>query len=79
MQIFLQLTCKKDASKEMIELLARLRKKVVIGYVGGSDLSKQQEQLGPNCINDFDFAFSENGLTAYRLGQQLPSQVCVIR
>jgi len=61
----------------MIELLARLRKKAVIGYVGGSDLSKQLEQLGPNCVTDFDFAFSENGLTAYRLGEQLPSQVCI--
>ena len=25
-------------------------------------------------IGDFDFAFAENGLTAYRLGKQLPSQ-----
>jgi phosphomannomutase len=25
-------------------------------------------------IDDFDFAFAENGLTAYRLGKQLPSQ-----
>ncbi len=25
-------------------------------------------------IDDFDFAFAENGLTAYRLGKPLPSQ-----
>lgn len=25
-------------------------------------------------IDDFDFAFSENGLTAYRLGKQLQSE-----
>ena len=25
-------------------------------------------------VDDFDFAFAENGLTAYRLGQELPSQ-----
>jgi phosphomannomutase len=25
-------------------------------------------------IDDFDFAFAENGLTAYRLGKELPSQ-----
>jgi len=25
-------------------------------------------------MEDFDFAFAENGLTAYRLGKQLPSQ-----
>ena len=32
----------------MMNLLAELRKKVVIGFVGGSDLSKQKEQLGEN-------------------------------
>lgn len=25
-------------------------------------------------INDFDYAFAENGLTAYKLGKELPSQ-----
>ena len=25
-------------------------------------------------VGDFDFAFAENGLTAYKLGKQLPSQ-----
>ena len=25
-------------------------------------------------MDDFDFAFAENGLVAYRLGKQLPSQ-----
>jgi hypothetical protein len=29
-------------------MLAELRKRVVIGFVGGSDLSKQKEQLGEN-------------------------------
>jgi phosphomannomutase len=28
--------------------LEELRKKVAIGFVGGSDLCKQQEQLGKN-------------------------------
>jgi phosphomannomutase len=44
--------------------------------VGGSDLVKQQEQLGTQAIPVtamFDFSFAENGLTAYRLGQPLPS------
>ncbi|KAF3934021.1 Phosphomannomutase [Dactylella cylindrospora] len=61
---------------EMFDLLKRLRQKVVIGYVGGSDLSKQQEQLGVNGVNVtdlFDFCFPENGLTAFRLGEKLPS------
>ena len=35
-----------SASTEMIDLLRELRKKVVTGFVGGSDLSKIQEQLG---------------------------------
>ena len=25
-------------------------------------------------MDDFDYAFAENGLTAYKLGKQLPSQ-----
>lgn len=61
-------------SPEFKQLLADLRKKVVIGFVGGSDFQKQVEQLGPDILKEFDFCFSENGLTAYKLGQQLASQ-----
>lgn len=61
-------------SDEVKETLAKLRKKVCIGFVGGSDLSKQIEQLGPNVLDEFDYSFSENGLTAYRLGVQQASQ-----
>ena len=32
----------------MLDLLRELRKKVVIGFVGGSDLMKISEQLGPD-------------------------------
>lgn len=32
----------------MENTLKELRKKCVVGFVGGSDLSKQVEQLGPN-------------------------------
>ncbi|KAF9451338.1 phosphomannomutase [Macrolepiota fuliginosa MF-IS2] len=68
---------RQQASKEMIETLRDLRKQVVIGFVGGSDLVKITEQLeaaGNSVINDFDYAFAENGLTAFKLGQALPSQ-----
>jgi len=68
---------RQSASLETLELLKELRKKVAIGFVGGSDLVKITEQLtvtGNNPIDDFDFAFAENGLTAYRLGKPLPSQ-----
>ncbi|KAK9253956.1 phosphomannomutase [Lipomyces tetrasporus] len=61
-------------SLEMLTVLSELRKKVAIGFVGGSDLVKQQEQLGEDVIHMFDYCFSENGLTAYRLGEKLASQ-----
>lgn len=63
-----------EISPEMRDLLAELRKKVVIGFVGGSDLAKQKEQLGENVLDMFDYCFSENGLTAYKQGQVLASQ-----
>ncbi|KAI9674498.1 MAG: Phosphomannomutase [Caeruleum heppii] len=65
---------RQDVSPEMLSLLSRLRHQVAIGFVGGSDLAKQQEQLGTPAIpvtSLFDFCFSENGLTAYRLGVPL--------
>jgi hypothetical protein len=34
-----------SASPEMLELLKELKKKVVIGFIGGSDLVKITEQL----------------------------------
>lgn len=54
-------TPQQDVSQPMLDLLQKLRKKVVIGFVGGSDLKKQQEQLGcmgtngvlTRCLFDF--------------------------
>lgn len=61
----------------MLLLLKALREKCTIGFVGGSDFSKQQEQIGRVAgvpvTALFDFCFSENGLTAYKLGEPLPS------
>ena len=60
----------------MLHLLQELRKNVAIGYVGGSDLAKQQEQLGTAVVavtSLFDFCFAENGLTAFKLGVPLAS------
>lgn len=60
----------------MLALLSALRHKCAIGYVGGSNYVKQQEQLGTPSIEVtslFDFCFAENGLTAIRLGQPLAS------
>lgn len=61
----------------MLALLEALRQKCAIGFVGGSNLVKQEEQLGrpagASVITLFDFCFAENGLIAYKLGQALPS------
>lgn len=60
----------------MLQLLSALRHKVAIGFVGGSDLAKQQEQLGTASIpvsTLFDYCFAENGLTAIRMGVPLAS------
>ncbi|KAL4783492.1 eukaryotic phosphomannomutase-domain-containing protein [Aspergillus varians] len=65
---------RKHATEEMLQVLSQLRQKCAIGSVGGSDFSKQQEQLGTSSVNVttlFDFCFAENGLTAYRLGAPL--------
>ena len=45
--------------------LAKLREEVTIGFVGGSDLPKQKEQIGEDIMDIFDFCFAENGLVAY--------------
>lgn len=61
----------------MLLLLKALREKCTVGFVGGSDFSKQEEQIGRVAgvpvVTLFDFCFSENGLTAFKLGQPLPS------
>lgn len=60
----------------MLQLISSLRHLVPIGFVGGSDLAKQQEQLGTADIPVtalFDYCFAENGLTAYRMGVPLAS------
>ncbi|KAJ2503773.1 Phosphomannomutase 1, partial [Coemansia sp. RSA 2049] len=59
-------------TESMKKTLSDLRKKCVVGFVGGSDLAKQKEQLGNDALDMFDFCFSENGLTAFRKGQELP-------
>ncbi|KAI8811688.1 sec53p [Cladochytrium replicatum] len=64
---------RRPISPEMKKLLSDLRKECVIGFVGGSDLPKQLEQIGEDAVEIMDFAFAENGLTAYRLSKPLPS------
>ena len=59
----------------MLSILQKLKKQCVFGFVGGSDLIKQKEQLGEDCTSFFDYAFAENGLTAIRQNKSLSSQV----
>lgn len=60
---------RQEATDEMREfLLNTLKSEVVVGIVGGSDLCKQQEQMGENITSEVDYSFSENGLVAYKAG-----------
>ncbi|NWH38415.1 PMM2 Phosphomannomutase, partial [Chloropsis hardwickii] len=61
-------------SAEMAAFLQRLRQKVPVGVVGGSDLAKIREQLGEDVTEKYDYVFSENGLVAYKNGKFLSKQ-----
>ncbi|KAJ7149527.1 eukaryotic phosphomannomutase [Mycena crocata] len=69
---------RQGVTPEMVEVLRALRKKAVVGFVGGSDLVKISGQLSVNGSNpvadDFDYGFAENGLVAYKMGKILESQ-----
>jgi len=46
-----------------------------VGVVGGSDIKKIAEQMkGMDVVKKFDYFFSENGLVAYKDGQQIAEQ-----
>lgn len=59
--------------EDMMEVLKTLRKKITVGIVGGSDLPKQEEQLGDGIVNEVVWNFSQNGLVAYENGKLLDS------
>ncbi|WFD02863.1 phosphomannomutase [Malassezia obtusa] len=69
---------RQSVSKEMLDVLKKLREHTATGFVGGSDLNKIREQLqlpgAEDFLEDFDYGFAENGLTAYRMGKELPSE-----
>lgn len=52
----------------MMEFMKKLSTKITVGIVGGSDLPKQEEQLGKGIANVFPYNFSQNGLVAYKDG-----------
>lgn len=57
------------APPSIISMLRELKKRVRIAFVGGSDLPKQQEQIGPELLDIFDYGFPENGVQFYRNGK----------
>lgn len=66
---------------DMDQCIQRLRERVTVGLVGGSDLDKIAQQLIPSnlrnsdvdpintLVNRFDYVFAENGLVAYKEGK----------
>lgn len=56
-------------------LYSKVKPKVSIGIVGGSDLNKMCEQLnGEKILENFDFVFPENGLIHYENGKEMSRQ-----
>jgi len=57
---------RKTITPKLRECISKLRQKVFVGVVGGSDFEKQKEQLGTTVLEDYDYVFSENGLVAHK-------------
>jgi len=59
---------RKVIEQPMLECLQQLKEYpgLHIGFVGGSDLIKQKEQLGERNLDLFNWRFSENGLLGYK-------------
>lgn len=60
---------RKTITPEMHNLIVRLKEKVSVGVVGGSDFVKQKEQLGDDVLDLVDYSFPENGVIAYHKGE----------
>jgi len=67
-----------SVKEPMVKFLEDLRKRCVVGVVGGSDFKKISEQLtseswsqGTQLVDRFDYTFSENGLMAYKGDNQI--------
>jgi len=68
-------TARQQIKPEMHDLLQKkLKTKVAIGLVSGSDLVKVSEQMGKDCVNEFEFVFPENGLVAYENGVEIAKE-----
>lgn len=65
-------------SDRMLQRLEKLRKRAVLGVVGGSDVAKGKEQLGDDLFDRFDYYFPQNGLQAYE-GRKLIHDQSLVR
>lgn len=66
---------RKTQTDEMRAVIQRVRAAgFAVGVVGGSDLRKQEEQLGADVLTQFDYLFSENGLLAFKAGHEIHRQ-----
>jgi phosphomannomutase len=63
-----------EITPDMLSFMKNLSTKITVGIVGGSDLPKQEEQLGDGIIHTFPYNFSQNGLVAYKNGELLEIQ-----
>jgi len=63
-----------EITPSMMEFMQSLSSKITVGIVGGSDLPKQEEQLGSGVVDKFPYNFSQNGLVAYKDGKVLEVQ-----
>jgi phosphomannomutase len=63
-----------EVEEQMMDFMKSLSKKITVGIVGGSDLPKQEEQLGEGIAKVFPYNFSQNGLVAYKDGELLEVQ-----
>ncbi|GLG95224.1 Probable phosphomannomutase [Gryllus bimaculatus] len=56
-------------------LLSTLKPKTTIGLVGGSDMKKITHQMGGGDVwKQYDYVFAENGLVAFKNGEQIGEQ-----
>jgi len=63
-----------EITPEMMDFMKKLSSKITVGIVGGSDLVKQEEQLGSGIVNIFPWNFSQNGLVSYKDGKLVEIQ-----
>jgi len=68
---------RKQISLHMKNHMLELGTIITIGVIGGSDMSKQIEQLGSDVLQSYKYSFSENGLVAYCDGKLLNSKTFI--